>query len=182
MCPNWCYNSITVKHENPEMIRRLGNAKNGVLQEFIPCPKELYDGVSPAPDDIAEANLEKYGAKDWYDWRVDNWGTKWDIEFDNVFITDNDTCLTSTFDSAWSPPIEAYEKLSDMGFKIEAVYCEPGMSFAGEYTTHDGDYCIEYDFSDDNWRDGMSDELVAMLEADYESWQEWNQEAEAQEA
>ena len=180
--PNWCYNSITVKHANPEMIRRFGDAKDGVLQEFFPCPKELRDGVSPAPDDIAEANLEKYGAKDWYDWQVENWGVKWDISLDNTFITDNDTCLTATFDSAWCPPIAAYEKLSDMGFKIEAVYNEPGMSFAGEYTTHDGDYCIDYDFSDDNWRDGMSDELAAFLEADYESWQEWNKEAEAQEA
>jgi hypothetical protein len=35
------------------------------------------------------------------------------------------------FESAWAPPVGAYEKLCAMGFRITAMYYEPGMAFAG---------------------------------------------------
>jgi hypothetical protein len=44
------------------------------------------------------------------------------------------------FDSAWSPPIAAYEKLMNMGFRIRAMYYEGGMAFAGVWDNGDDDY------------------------------------------
>lgn len=46
------------------------------------------------------------------------------------------------FDSAWSPPTEAYEKLQAMGFVVKAYYWELGMSFCGRHDAN-GDECFE---------------------------------------
>ena len=56
------------------------------------------------------------------------------------------------FDSAWSPPIAAYEKLTEMGFRIRAMYSEPGMCYAGVWEDGVDDY---YEYS------GMSSTEVA---------------------
>ena len=99
--PNWCRNSIAISHNNPAMIERLADAHKAPLQEFIPCP---YN-----PDNDQR----------WYDWRVNNWGTKWDIELDNKYVSQDGKMVTVSFDSAWSPPIAAYEKLKELGFEIK---------------------------------------------------------------
>ena len=113
--PNWCSNVARISHENPQMIERMvGAAESGILTEFVPCPKELLEGEG------------------WYDWCVSNWGTKWDLSEVGIDRHDANN-LTLTFDSAWSPPIEAYVKLEEQGFVIEAYYYEPGMMFCGTY-------------------------------------------------
>ena len=175
--PNWCHNDIIIRHNNPEMIARLVKASEDgkTLNEFFPCPQELLETKSPADPDVAKVNIEKYGSPDWYDWQVDNWGTKWDIGFDNTFVCEDGKMLTATFDSAWSPPISAYEKLMEIGFKIEAKYYEPGCAFVGEWIDGD-DFCVDYDFSDENWRDNIPESLVDFLDVEYESWQMWQEE------
>jgi hypothetical protein len=42
--------------------------------------------------------------------------------------------LHTYFDSAWSPPIGAYEKLEALGFGVNAMYYEGGMNYAGVYS------------------------------------------------
>ncbi len=152
--PNWCNNGITLRHADPQMIERVLKGKDGLLMEFIPTPQELLDTVAgfPGADKEAEheaqmkSNIEKHGFKDWYDWNVANWGTKWDFNLENVDRVDANT-VTAAFDSAWAPPIDAYVKLCAMGFEIEALYYEPGMGFVGKFVGDaDGvdDDCIEY--------------------------------------
>jgi hypothetical protein len=51
--------------------------------------------------------------------------------------------LILSFDSAWSPPVTAYEKLLDMGFRIYATYYESGMCFCGIWDNGDDIY-FEY--------------------------------------
>ena len=68
----------------------------------------------------------------WYDWRVQNWDTKWDAY--DVVITDNDPeCLEVEFNTAWSPPEaicnELREKYPDVS--ISWFYDEPGCQIAG---------------------------------------------------
>lgn len=189
--PNWCYNDLTISHKDPEMIRRLAKAgeEGNTLQEFYPCPQALLDTRAGSyGDDEKQAmllvqegvNLAQYGHKNWYDWKVSNWGTKWDVTLDNIHLSHGDTVLSATFDSAWSPPVEAYAKLAELGFEIEAKYHEPGMAFAGEWTNNTGEYTVNFDFSDENWRENMSDELASFLEADYENWLMWQKEEEVQ--
>ena len=68
----------------------------------------------------------------WYDWRVQNWDTKWDAY--DVEITDDDPeCLEVEFNTAWSPPEaicnELREKYPDVS--ISWFYDEPGCELAG---------------------------------------------------
>jgi hypothetical protein len=151
--PNWCNNTVTISHEDPAMIERVRKAFNEgrLLDEFIPVPQELRDAV--ANFEVNEAMVEKYGYSNWYDFCVNEWGTKWDIGADGQEAIDNDNnTLSLNFDSAWAPPTTAYEKLMDMGFQILAYYYEPGMCFCGKWDNGDDDY---YEYS------GMTSEEVA---------------------
>ena len=50
----------------------------------------------------------------WYDWRLQNWDTKWDVPKDDIEITEvNNGHLVIAFATAWSPPISIYKKLRD---------------------------------------------------------------------
>ena len=139
--PNWCNNSVEIYHDDPKMIERVRTAFNGegLLQEFIPVPQALRDTVSGSmgEDKRAEheaqqaANVEKYGYANWYDFCVNEWGTKWEIGADGNPAQDIPGGLMLGFESAWAPPTAAYEKLQAMGFRITAMYYEPGMAFAG---------------------------------------------------
>ena len=151
--PNWCSNSITLRHADPAMIDRVIKGQEGLLMEFLPTPKELVETVAGfmgedkrAAHEAQQArNIAEYGYKDWYDWNVANWGTKWDFSLDSVDRVDEHT-LVASFDSAWAPPVDAYRKLLTLGFEIEAMYYEPGMAFAGKYTGDehgDDDFYVE---------------------------------------
>ncbi len=148
--PNWCSNGITLRHADPAMIDRVIKGQEGLLMEFLPTPQELVDTEAASyPDSMAdkarelrlkqEANIEKYGYKDWYDWNIANWGTKWDFNLENVERQDPNT-VTASFESAWAPPTGAYEKLMALGFEVEAMYYEPGMQFVGKWDNGEDDY------------------------------------------
>ena len=151
--PNWCNNSVEIYHADPAMIERVRKGFNdgGLFSELIPCPQELTDTVSGSmgEDKRAEheaqqaANVEKYGYPNWYDFCVNEWGTKWDVGADGNPAQDIPGGLMLGFDSAWSPPIGAYEKLTEQGFRIRAMYYEPGMAFAGVWEEGHDDY---YDY------------------------------------
>lgn len=155
--PNWCNNTVEIRHEDPAMLERVRTAFNNgaLLAEFIPVPEELQitAGRTNNPDenqkivDAEESNREKYGYSNWYDFCVSEWGTKWDVGGDGCVPHDIDGGIMISFDSAWSPPIAAYEKLTEMGFEIRAFYHESGMCFAGIWEDGFDDY---YEFSDMN--------------------------------
>ncbi len=157
--PNWCSNTVTFSHDDKRQIDRLVKAfqTNGLMQEFYPCPKELLDtragslgvsdpGYEKHQQQIA-ANKAKYGVADWYDWRVNNWGTKWDVTSKYPHQTDVSPCgrtVTLNFDSAWSPPVEFYEHMLPLGFTIEAYYYEGGVGFCGRWEDgHDAFYDVQ---------------------------------------
>jgi hypothetical protein len=134
--PNWCNNSITIQGST-KTLKPLWEEANregsGLLQAIKPMPKELEHTNSPT-DDI-----------NWYDWRINHWGCKWDVDMEGLEFTDNGdgtASITGWFDSAWAPPIEAYNTfLEDMdGCTLSADYHEPGMDFAGIYTDGDDQY------------------------------------------
>lgn len=113
--PNWCENTATLFHDNPEMLTRAANAveRQALLQEFVPMPEDIGNG--------------------WWDWALANWGTKWDID-EGHMVGQGDGFVTIAFLSAWSPPVEAYKRMEgELGFRVEAEYAEPGMCFRGTY-------------------------------------------------
>lgn len=151
--PNWCLNNLTIKHEDPEMIKRVAKSfkKGAFLQEFIPVPKELLktEAIIFSEDkkqkEKEKENIAKYGFANWYSFCLAKWGTKWDVGGEYATIEkESANELFLSFDSAWSPPIDAYNALIEMGFEIEATYYEPGCYFIGEYENGE-DHCYQID-------------------------------------
>lgn len=151
--PNWCENKMTIRHTDPSMIKRAKDAwmDHRFLRDFIPIPQELFIvsgrvGDDDDPDQVLlvaqqAANQTKYGYQDWYMYCVNEWGTKWDIGYnegeDNKPYDESETGFTVRYNSAWSPPEAACFKLVAMGFDITNYYYEPGMGFCGVF--EDGD-------------------------------------------
>lgn len=160
--PNWCDNSVRLSHNDIQKIDALAavledKENQQVLQHLRPNPTGEWD----------------------YNWSVENWGTKWDIGIIDWERQDDNTIWIS-FDSAWSPPTVAYEYLNDEGWTIEAYYHEPGMGYAGMYTSDGGDDYYEYDITNPNFVDELPSELIefAGLEDAHHDWMINNMEDE----
>ena len=188
--PNWCNNSVEIYHDDPKMIERVRTAFNGegLLQEFIPVPEDLRNivaGSVPVEQEAEhklkeEFNRMTYGYTNWYDFCVNEWGTKWEIGADGNPARDIPGGLSLGFESAWSPPIAAYEKLTEQGFRIKAMYYEPGMAFAGIWEDGQDNY-YEYGGLDSA---GIAEELPAELDEAFgisESAAEWEEENKEEE-
>ena len=108
--PNWCNNTITLTGPKEKISAIYAKAveDNALLQQLKPMPEALEDTTSPAPKEGKVQPLVD-GFDNWYDWRVQNWGTKWDVDVDNLELSEDGTTITGWFDSAWAPPIHAYE-------------------------------------------------------------------------
>ena len=150
--PNWCANTLTLTHADPTMIVRAKESfeRGELLNEFIPVPEDLKIESSPGTTSEElqaqyDTNAKKHGYSTWYDFSVGQWGTKWDIGSDDGIQIWDDNEITFYFDSAWSPPIIAYETFEELGFKVYATYYESGMCYCGIYEDGHDDY---YDLSD----------------------------------
>ena len=197
--PNWCDNQITITGPSSviDKIEKIvneesNNAENGLLQFFHPMPKALLEteagptAKTKAEKDERKARKLEFGAENWYDWRVNNWGTKWEVcEFYGVDKQPDaligDSTISFAFSSAWSPPIGAYEKFleNNPDCFIRAYYYEGGCDFMGLW--EDGvDDCYapsDYKSTDDFWKDGIGSTLddtfnITESMAEYEAEQE----------
>jgi hypothetical protein len=104
--------------------------------------------VCPMPFEQWQAPKTKWQGFDvegWYDWRVNNWGTKWDVcevEIDEEIANDQgrflfDADTKSWFEfrcwTAWGPPVPVWNKLHELGVEVHATYQDEGGMFEGEY-------------------------------------------------
>jgi len=58
--------------------------------------------------EIADEYKTRFGHADWYNWQLDNWGTKWNAY--EVFVGDD----YIEFQTAWATPFEIFVKLSEI--------------------------------------------------------------------
>ena len=187
--PNWCNNTVEIAHKDPAKLKELIDAFNeGKFCAYAkPVPEELNIVAGRVGNDQDEAqkkleadmarNKEKYGYETWYDFCVNEWGTKWDVGGDGCFdpadLEEGATSTTICFDSAWAPPVGAYDALAELGFEVRAMYYEPGMAYCG---TWDNGYDECYEFggeTSETVRDAIGDALddefgISMSMAEYE--------------
>ena len=152
--PNWCENRVTASAGNEEEEKQLAELKQ-IFSKDNP-----FNVIYPQPDfskikcpDRNELPVEKTyknpngeyvhttlefsdGRQDdrWYNWRVQNWGTKWDIsEKDIEWSDDHEDYVQFAFDTAWSPPEGIVSALREKfpELSISWFYDEPAMEFAG---------------------------------------------------
>lgn len=156
--PNYCTNELFIQG-NKEQLKQLRNQLINVddkgyeqitFENIFPTPQALVNLTSPtrAEGDETEedfelrqqTNKELYGATDWYNWRVQNWGTKWD-SCDTFYVTSKkDDELNVGFSTAWAPPIGVLQKIGELypELEITCYYIEEGVGFCGMFYTNDG--------------------------------------------
>lgn len=127
---------VSEKDYKKEVEKAKEEAKNPDFQIGLPITKKMSNEL-----------IKKFGADNWYDWQVRNWGIKWDVNA--VLSQDTNSKLVYTFDSPWSPPIAFLMKISELFPKLvfSLAYEEPGMAFRGNATAEDGeleDNCENY--------------------------------------
>jgi hypothetical protein len=127
--PNWCHNYLVVECDDKQKLQDLAEAfnKQKMLEHIIPFPEGKWD----------------------YEFCIQNWGTKWDINT-NDFVDPKSDPLILHFSTAWSPPIGVYKKMIELGFKIDAMFDEPGLAFAGRFSNSKDEY-FEYVDKDPEW-------------------------------
>ena len=124
--PNWCANLLEV---NGLVLNKLAFLES-LHGEIVPT---MAAGTNPSV--ITLTKIKPYPEGNWdYDWCVEHWGTKWDIEAEliNRAWEGNDNLLIR-FDSAWSPPEAAFRELPTMfpDLCFSHIYAESGMNYSG---------------------------------------------------
>ena len=149
--PNHCYQQVHVYGPRflvKELYDNLSKEEPQFCQVVLPMPFEQW--LAP------KSRLHGYEVEGWYDWRVTNWGTKWDVVdveitqslllHDDEPDTDDPWTMNASFSfncwTAWSPPIPVWDKLVEMGLSVDADYQDEGMMFEGRYVNGE-DKCWE---------------------------------------
>lgn len=135
--PNWCDNFITIRFnpDKPKEVNYVLELKKAVdenrLCDFLrPMPKHQPDLTKPNPffreGGLGKDETDKFGRNNWYDWAIDNWGSKWEINDGSAEISGDRVYVN--FTSAWSPPTRATEHIK---LPFEHFYAETGVCFMG---------------------------------------------------
>lgn len=121
--PNHIQNKVTFacSEEKLNEILTALQLDSGEEGNFDPGTVD-FNKIIPMPDDIFQGPLGTkeralYGKNNWYDWSIENWGTKWNAY--NFSRNGN----TIGFQTAWAAPHPILEELTVM--------------FPGVYITHE---------------------------------------------
>ena len=140
--PNHCSNQVVLSYPSEESARAIKKqleGKDGVFDfnTLVPEPPEVLETIH---DPVTSEQLRsKYGADNWYDWRMANWGTKWNAyhsELDDSQIKVG--ILDYRFDTAWAPPGGVCRALLDsiegnnLGIQVNWFYDEPMNGLRGQ--------------------------------------------------
>ena len=162
--PNHCDQQVHIYGPRflvKELYDHLTKAEPQFCQIIKPMPFEQW----LAPKTRSQNGYEIAG---WYDWRLNNWNTKWDVcdvqitqpltLHDDEPDTDDPcsllgaTTVNASFSfncwTAWSPPVPVWDALVGMGISVDADYQDEGMMFEGTYLNGE-DKCWEPELIDE---------------------------------
>jgi len=169
--PNDCINSFSITNITAEQWQQIATTfqvrGDGYQQDFLKTfyPEPDYN-VTPVAKSFTEVfalyakteeereiilkNEPTIREDSWYDWRVQNWGTKWDVysccnDWENEKPS---TEFTANFCTAWSPLNEECMAVLSRKFPgslLTNYYEEGGMDFFGVTIAKDG---VVRDFTD----------------------------------
>ena len=141
--PNWVYNTLEIQGKPKalnKMLKQIEVTESEVdnFNENQPT-KFSFSKVIPMP--ISEKD-------NWYNWRVANWGTKWnaDIQYETTDNWESGSVMVE-FNTAWSPAIPIIETLSKQHPTLTFFwkYNEESSAFWGKHIIKNGKYLESYD-------------------------------------
>lgn len=170
--PNHCENILGIAGDKEDVEKFLefvsrpvphkGKQEVSIFDNLIPMPEELSGtNKSFMNENSSEESVslqEKFGYDNWYDWALNNWGTKWgDYELTKSTIQTMDSSRWNSeidsieyrkvyymhfyYTTAWGPGSdEIMSALAEQFPQLNAMlyYEEPGMGFAGFVVVKDG--------------------------------------------
>lgn len=137
--PNHVKNRVTVRGDGA--LARVRLIVRGVDEDGEPTPFD-FERILPMPKEL-EASFHQWrgpgspsGMPAWYEWRVENWGTKW-----NAYEV-TETPEGYEFLTAWTTPARAIMELSRLvpGATIEVEYADEDIGRnCGTYVVEKGE-------------------------------------------
>lgn len=128
--PNWCSNSFRIE---------------GPKEKLLP----IWEKISSTNEECFLNSICPIQDTEYRDTVVNAWGTKWDVSAEGMKYeeTGDTTAIYGWFDSAWAPPVDAFETFCSENKDVTGwlKYFEPGQCFVGEWTSEEGDDCHEID-------------------------------------
>ena len=123
--PDWSTIPLT---ENTHKEYSFSNPRG----EIGECPKMIIDKDKPFRSGLRFESTDVMDDR-WYNWRVQNWGTKWDCYTLEIDDSDLPHGFEVTFETAWSPPEEVCSAIREQypNVSISWFYDEPGCEIAG---------------------------------------------------
>ena len=123
--PDWSTIPLT---ENTHKEYSFSNPRG----EIGECPKMIIDKDRPFRSGLRFESTDVMDDR-WYNWRVQNWGTKWDCYTLEIDDSDLPHGFEVTFETAWSPPEEVCYAIREQypNVSISWFYDEPGCEIAG---------------------------------------------------
>lgn len=132
--PNHCSNTLRICGTEKEISK---------LQKFVEITKSEATEQHNATEFSCQRILPRPISKDsdWYDWNINNWGSKWDCY--DVDVDDSQAeqgYLVYNFSTAWSPINNVIHKLANKFKKLEFNYSyyETGSDFWGYVNMKNG--------------------------------------------
>ena len=131
--PNHCHNRVEIYGEPEELakIKKQVKTKETLFDFTKIYPEPDYEKIEVTPT-FEKDEEDDFRMPSWWDWRVQNWGTKWN-SYECALELDDLDMLRYTFDTAWGPPVGVIDKLRELypEVGVTAFYDEPGMEVAG---------------------------------------------------
>ncbi len=146
--PNWCHNHITITGPDPVLDELLAAGSQQASEQASKQPQEpasdfkSSDFKSSDPSFSLEALIPTpttlLDGEGWYDWRIDHWGTKWDLSDVELVREPGQVWLHCL--SPWGPPLPALLAISRRypALKLHIHYEEPMMELAGRVSCKSG--------------------------------------------
>tara|TARA_B100000963_G_scaffold42661_1_gene31790 strand:+ start:5078 stop:5527 length:450 start_codon:yes stop_codon:yes gene_type:complete len=146
--PNWCHNRVSFYSQNEKEIETLYNifTSETPFNQIVPSPDWKNtpndEGELPILEEMKNKSGEVFyrtynfpdGKNDdrWYDWQINNWGTKWEISDVDCEDFDGES-FECEFDTAWSPAEGIFHAIREKFPNVDVswFYDEPGMQVAG---------------------------------------------------
>lgn len=136
--PNYCLNYLRVSGDKKTLDEFEKRAESFKPRDSEKNPVISFEAFLPTPPSLLEDD-----SRGWYDWRIENWGTKWDTcEPQKIRLPDDPPdSLTYSFDTAWAPPQAWLDTVSVQypTLRFVLAYSESGNDFHGQVTIVNGE-------------------------------------------
>ena len=144
--PNWCSNEVQIDGTKEDIAKFkeecfTDHKGESVLDFSKILPEPDYDKPKKDGTHNNGVQTELHSVMpDWWTWRNDNWGTKWNLVPTHdgdltayLTVEDGEDFIQLEFDTAWSPPNGIYEAITEkyQDLSINWFYREDGVQMAG---------------------------------------------------